>query len=487
MRFLCFVFMCFFSISLLAQTTFDALRYSTLDVEATARNTSVGGGMSGIGADFTSLSTNPAGLAAFRFSEWTFSPAVFSTNAKSEYVNASTPTEEKTRKNRFIFPGFGAVSVRTIEQGRWRNFNFGIGYVQTSHFSQEFNFAGEARGSIVDRFLDQLNDSGFNDFESGIAFDAGAIYENSGIYTSDTELNPAAQIRRSQNVLRSGSQGEVVAGLAGNLDERFLIGLSVGFPVINYSEEKRYQERDNASNIPFYENLEFQENVSTTGAGINAKLGIVFMPTYQLRFGAAVHTPSSYSLEDVFNNTFSYTYTDNGELISSLQESPDGLFNYRLTTPWRYIANAGYVIGRLGFVTGEVEYVNQSKSRFRSTSSDASSDDAIYLDGISADISNQFQSTINARVGAEIAWGVLRFRGGVGLGTSPYVDEKAWNRKIGAGIGYRKNRFFMDFAYRYAQVEESYTPYLVAGDTQPNIQNQFNNQRFILTFGFKQD
>ncbi len=471
-----------------AQTAFDALRYSSFDVEATARNTSVGGAMSGIGADFTVLSTNPAGLGAFRFSEWTITPALFTTNSQSEYVNATESSVRERRKNRFIVPGFGLVNVNNKETGRWRNINFGVGFVQLQHFTQEFNFSGEARGSIVDRFLDQLVATGnFNDFESGLAFDAQAIYEdNFGDYTSDTEFNPSAQILRSQTVLRSGSQGELVVGFAGNWDERFLIGGSVGFPVITYEEEKSYQERDSKSSIPFFETLEFQEVLRTTGAGINAKLGITYMPTYQFRIGAAVHTPTAYSLEDAFNTSFSYTFTnDNEQVISSLHRSPDGLFDYRLRTPWRYIANAGYVIGTLGFLTAEAEYVNHSKSRFRSTSNDASADDAIYLDEITADIRNRFQSTLNLRVGAEIAWDVLRFRGGIGLSTSPYVNEQIWNRKIGVGIGYRKNRFFADLAYRLAQTEESYSPYLIAGDTQPNIQNQFNNQRFILTLGFK--
>ncbi|NJL77005.1 MAG: hypothetical protein HC892_20305 [Saprospiraceae bacterium] len=61
----------FVVISLVAysQTAFDALRFSTLDITATARNMGVGGAISGIGGDFSSLSTNPAGIGVYRYSE----------------------------------------------------------------------------------------------------------------------------------------------------------------------------------------------------------------------------------------------------------------------------------------------------------------------------------------------------------------------------------------------------------------------------------
>lgn len=489
MRFCLFFFVLIVSTSLSAQTAFDALRYSVHNIESTARNSSVGGAMSGLGADFTALSTNPAGLGAFRFSEWTFTPTVFTMGAKSNFENAAMPNTEKARKNRFALPEIGMVRVETPESGNWYTSNFGIGYIQLNNFGQDFMFSGESRGSIIDRFQDQANAEGFSDFESGIAYDAGALYgDNGGAYTSDFALNPNAQIFKSQLVERRGSQGELTMGFGGNYRERFLIGFTVGVPLLSYSETKNYRERDNNSSVPFFENLEFTESLETSGVGFNAKFGVLFMPTRQFRFGGAIHSPTGYVLTDNFDTAFSYTYTNQENVLNtSSQASPAGTFNYQLRTPWRYFANAGYILGRKGFLTAEAEYVNHGRSKFNASTDSTTPDDITYLGEITADVRDRFQSTLNLRVGTELALNTLRLRGGIGLGTSPYVGEKAWSRRIGMGVGYRKNRFFLDLAYRIFNATESYAPYLLSGDLEPSIENKFTDQRFVITFGFKQD
>ncbi|MEM9889206.1 MAG: hypothetical protein AAF849_25280, partial [Bacteroidota bacterium] len=53
-----------------SQTAADALRYSQLNVSGSDRFIGVGGSMSALGTDYSILSTNPAGLAAYRKSEF---------------------------------------------------------------------------------------------------------------------------------------------------------------------------------------------------------------------------------------------------------------------------------------------------------------------------------------------------------------------------------------------------------------------------------
>ena len=66
-----------FSINIHAQTISDALRYSNLEVGGTARTVGVGGGIGALGADYSVLSTNPAGIAAFRTNEFVITPGVY--------------------------------------------------------------------------------------------------------------------------------------------------------------------------------------------------------------------------------------------------------------------------------------------------------------------------------------------------------------------------------------------------------------------------
>ena len=59
-----------------AQTLADAVRFSVFDVNSTARSVGVGGGLSALGGDFSTLSVNPAGLALYRGREFTFTPSL---------------------------------------------------------------------------------------------------------------------------------------------------------------------------------------------------------------------------------------------------------------------------------------------------------------------------------------------------------------------------------------------------------------------------
>ncbi|MEZ4966340.1 MAG: hypothetical protein R2791_13950 [Saprospiraceae bacterium] len=64
-RYLLPALLCLMSAQLFAQTAADVLRYSYLRPGGTGRFLAVSGAMGALGADFGTLSTNPAGLALF--------------------------------------------------------------------------------------------------------------------------------------------------------------------------------------------------------------------------------------------------------------------------------------------------------------------------------------------------------------------------------------------------------------------------------------
>ena len=75
-RYLLPAFALFLSANMFAQTTGDVLRYSYLRPGGTGRFIGTGGAMGALGADFSTLSTNPAGLALFRTDELTVTPGL---------------------------------------------------------------------------------------------------------------------------------------------------------------------------------------------------------------------------------------------------------------------------------------------------------------------------------------------------------------------------------------------------------------------------
>ena len=480
------------SISLQAQGAFDALRLSHYQVGGTARTVGVGGALGALGADFATLSVNPAGLGWYRRSEFTITPGLMAANTTS--VMENEPNNPGTEDNRsiFNFNNIGVVVTSRPRGGDWTTFNFGIGLNRQANFNQQFFFAGRSAGSITDRFLDIANsDLGPDDFEAGPAIDVGAIYQRQGsdLYISDFTLAPdAAEVYREQEVISRGAVNEMVFAFAGNYKERILFGATLGVPFVNFSEDKIYREVDEGGalegDIPFFDQLEYQEEVNTTGIGVNLKLGLIVRPHQMVRLGAAVHTPTAFRLDDSYNTSLFYSFVDGQGPYSDEVLSPDGLFEYRLRTPWRFIGSAGVVFDKAGFLTAEVEHVDYTSNRFR-------------FDGFREDermvndsINNQLKAVTNFKLGGEAAYEIFRFRAGFNILPSALEGDNTVNYGYSLGIGLRQRNFFLDIAYRRDQLRETYVPYLIdQGQPDPAPQQFVENEvvlnRFLATFGFK--
>ncbi|NJK83139.1 MAG: hypothetical protein HC912_04275 [Saprospiraceae bacterium] len=310
--------------------------------------------------------------------------------------------------------------------------------------------------------------------------------DNTGIWSSDFEFFPNVLVPKKQEVTRRGAIQELLISIGGNFKERFLIGASVGLPFLNYRETKVYEEVDTDNEIDIFENLTFRENLTTTGVGINAKLGITILLNNKIRFGVAVHTPTAFDLEDTFTTDMDYVFNDpvNG-IIAGRGVSPDGQFSYRLNTPWRFIGGAGFIVGQSGFISTELEWVNFGKANFNLTANSTNPDDAAFETELNTQITNRFNSGINWRVGGEIAADPFRLRAGIGVGFQPEAGQSGINQFYSAGIGYRKERFFTDIAYRLSFIEENYIPYLTSIANQQSVLVDYTDQRLLWTVGFK--
>ena len=88
-----------------AQTEIDALRYSKSDIVGTARFSAMAGAYGALGADFTTLSYNPAGIGFYQFSELSFTPS-FGNMIATSYFGGGRNEDEKYHTN---FSNFGYV------------------------------------------------------------------------------------------------------------------------------------------------------------------------------------------------------------------------------------------------------------------------------------------------------------------------------------------------------------------------------------------
>lgn len=469
------------------QTISDALRYSTVEFGATGRAFGAANSFSALGADFSLISANPAGLAAFRKSEFVITPGFFSEKTEADLLNGGLEPYDENKSN-FNLSNLGVVLRGRPNASHWRTANFSIGLNRLATFHQEFYFNGATRGSITDRWLELATGLSANDldgFEAGVAYDAGALIPSGieGEYFTDFSQFSDIPVFKSQRYTSSGSINEFTIGMAGNYEDRIYAGIILGVPFVNYNEEKVYEETDETDAIPAFNELEYTETLRTNGAGINAKAGIIYRVAQPVRIGLAVHTPTRLKLEDNFSTKLVYDYTDQNNDGPVEANSPDGNFEYNLITPWRFIGSAGFIFGKNGFISAEAEWVDYSSASFNFRN--ASSDDLDYERSVNRQIAETYKGAVNLRFGGELVWKVFRLRGGVALNGSPYAGESDFTPVYSAGVGLREERFFMDFGYRWSNFEEGYYPYRTNSARTQFVQNQVSTDNFVLTFGFK--
>ncbi len=467
---------------LLAQGTNDALRFSSFNPEGSARAIGVHGTMGALGADFSVAAVNPAGLAWYRKGEITFTPGFLLANTRSTLLSGQGNSEISESKGNLHFGNVGIVFTSDPSGPDWRAFNFALGVNRIQNFNRQFYFEGNSRGSIIDRFQEIANSStGLDQLEAGPAFDAGAIYDfnNDGFYDSDVELAPDAIIRRKQTINTSGAMQELVMAFGANYKDVLMIGASIGLPSVRYSEIKNYDEDDLDSAIPFFDNLQYEENLRTNGVGFNTKVGVVIRPVQMFRLGAAVHTPTRLRLEDNYSSQITYNYTESGQAQTGTGRSPEGNFRYTLVTPWRFLGHAAMIIGKKGFISAETEYVHYGRAKLRFRDFPQDEEDA------NQRIADRLASALNLRLGGEYAHNRFRFRTGIGVSSAGLKEATSPNVSLSGGFGIRAEMFFLDVAYRHAVLDQLYRPYLTAQAPEQVVSSRSTRSLAVMTLGFR--
>jgi len=471
-----------------AQTSYDALRFSFYsEPGGTARTVGIGGAIGALGADFSTLSTNPAGLASYRRTEFSFSPEIFTIKTKSLLLGNDDNEVFPDDRSSLNINNVGFVIASRPVASKWKTVNFGIGLNRIASFNQSLYFSGISPGSITHRFINNANGldpEDLDSFEDGLAYDVGAIFpdpDTPGIYYND--FGPKEDVKKTQAVRSRGSITEMVFSLAGNYQEKLQIGATIGVPFLSFSEDKTYTEEDDHDLNPVFNQLIYDENLRLTGTGINLKLGVIYKPVHAIRIGAAIHTPTAFSLDDSYSTEMTYDYTYEGNQHFN-ETSPEGFYEYKLRTPWRFQGSAGLVFQKLGFLSAEVEWADYGNAAFNFNQSTDPAD-LDYQRELNRQIADRYQSTFIVRLGGEIALDIFRIRGGYNLINSPFAEESYSRGVISAGLGVREENFFIDLAYRRSLTEAVYFPYESTPDLQPEIETKATAQHFLLTLGFK--
>ncbi len=477
----------FIIVSVNGQSLEDAVRYGLLNYQSTARSLGAGSGLGPMGVDFGAYGTNPAGLARLRYSEAALSLGANYSGVKSAYQDG-TVTNNQTN----ITPVLNNIGLGFANPGRrskWKSRNFAISISRLADFNREVNLIDRTPGSITDRFLD-LADGSFpqdlDPFEAGLAFDVIAIDTVPGQPTTYfSDIASAATVRKAIEHTTSGSLHELQLSFAGNYNDKLLVGASLGLAFLDYKAERIHKENDDRNEIDFFNDLTFTDKLSTIGAGTNVKVGLVYMPTRTVFISLSGQTPTWYLLTDSYETSLEYAFDDMMNNDVFFDEVTANEFEYRFTSPWRATAGVGVIIGNKGFISGEVEYLDYTSSKFDLTRTNDNSQSAAGTDQANDDINDFLQSGINIRLGGEYTLDDFRIRAGFGTSVSPFLDSKEGTTSISLGLGYRINKIFIDLGLRATFRDEIYFPYFTFAPPQPIIDNKNTDLAAVLTIGTK--
>ena len=250
------------------------------------------------------------------------------------------------------------------------------------------------------------------------------------------------------------------------------------------------------------------------GTGVNFKAGIVYRPTANLRLGAAIHTPTYYSLDRKFqsaaaglayanNDTDPNVKPDDDGYISTANDpnmtSPllvdDGPNGWSFVSPTRLMFGASYTFGERGVISVDYERDWYNGIRIKDNPSGLDSQ-SWYNDSFR----QNFKASNIVRVGAEFKpLPVLSLRAGFGYSDSMVRDDEfppaspviKQTTYYGAGVGFVLSRgVLLDLAYQYvsSKLSDYYLFYAEdkVGYTESALYStDINRHNVALTLGFR--
>ncbi len=287
-----------------AQDLADALRYSNIQVQGTARSVAMGNAFGALGGDFTSASINPAGIGIYRSSEFTVTPISGSTRVESMFLGTGREdTDYKFSLNNMSY--VYAVPVSGQTESGIVGINFGVGYNRIKDLNSNAVIQGyDVNGSYMDYFADRANQGTWSDFYEELAWKTDMLIydENHDEYYSDLQDAGYGQSLR-KTYSKNGSIDEYSFVMGLNFNHKLYMGIAWGVNDVYYSEGTSIYEVDENKNIPYFNDFQFSSYFNTYGIGHNFKFGVIYKPVNELRLGVSIHTPTYYHLHDNFNTS----------------------------------------------------------------------------------------------------------------------------------------------------------------------------------------
>lgn len=529
--------------SMSAQDIYKVETLSGSDLNGTARYVGMGGAMNALGADLSTMGTNPAAIGLYRRSD------VALTGSATMQPNGKSFADIDKARGSFDQAGFvyackmGGKGVKFVNVGfnyqKRRNFKNFIGL---ENIATQDGMSQSWQMMDLTYYKDDLDPDrnpwldlapGSDDYKKTtpltvVGYDAQLIAPERDADGKVLGYEPSFANRYNYNRAQWGGIQQYDFNISLNWKDQVYAGLTLGAYNVNMHTRTDYAEElvDGDGNTGIYN---MQNAESLTGSGFDVKLGFIFRPIEEspFRFGVAVSTPIFFDLTQssyiYMSSPYPFTDDKGNQYDRTEADAEIGNFDYRIRTPWKLNLSMATTVGKFLALDAEYEISNYTGAQVRYPNYDDYNYYNYYTSSekdkaMGEEIDARLKPVHTFRIGAEVnlaprVWGRLGYNyvsapmkddAFLNLFTkSPsyaystntdYVNLGAINR-VTAGVGYRGKHFYADLACQFQmQKGTAYAFHLPSDDGANNLsvvnrlQGQkvdLNRRNIMLTVGYK--
>lgn len=482
------------SISLKAQETTpdDAIRYAVENLNGSARFRGMSGAFGAVGGDLSSINQNPAGSFFFNNNYATITATSYNSKNKSNYFGTTT-NENNTS---FDINQFGAafVFIDKNPKNNWKKITLALNYENNNNFDNSLYSAGINPSNSIDKYflrfanglpqeggislqtLQNANFSNLNfiDQQAYLGYQAyifNPIDENNlqnTIYVSNVPTS--SNYFQDNYTITRGYDSKVTGNISSSYKDRIILGFNFNYHYTDLIKTTSvFESYGTPNNITGLKSVQFDTETHTFGNGISFNFGAIFKASNDIRLGLSYKSPTWYRLQD-----------EQSQAI--LSDCPDCstsnpiIFNprvimiylpYKIQTPSKWTTSFVYLFGKKGLLSADISQSDYSKTQFKPVNE---------YSGINSYLRAALDKAIEVRLGGEIKFKQMSFRGGYRFDQSPYKVDRTFGDLTGysGGFGYNfgENRIDIAYSYEHRNFDNSF---LSSGMTDAARISRYNN------------
>ena len=377
-----------------AQDSYFGELLSRNNYYGTARSISLGGAMTALGGDLGSITYNPAGSVVNDYCQFTISPGIVISSTGAAYDPTGFETfsgMNRTNHPKFALPNIGLNLVFYPEYSSWlTSTSFGFIVNSTNNYLSYSTGSGvNASTSFLGGLAAAANGMAYKDFplNLAVAYNANQLGEygpegslryvggNQTLSPDETRIYVPGDLNQTAMYNTWGNKTDYITNIGFNVDDAFYFGFNLGFSNISYRREElftesavmpeqfptiMYDENDNLITTD-YKSSSNGYRLNSDAVGIYAKFGFIWLPTESFRIGAAIQTPTAYSIEEEWGYTSAISY-DDPYFDGKWKDSSSDSYNFR--SPYVFNVGMAYTVPGVGLLSLDYELTDYSVMKY---------------------------------------------------------------------------------------------------------------------------